>query len=87
MTAYKPIYIKGTLDGTIFSPIGAAPLTQTVPSTADGFVYLELGYAYSSTAVYLRHVHPMYAYTNGAFKEYSLAYVDLAINQALSASY
>ena len=32
LTAYKPVYIKGTLSGSNFTPVSTTPLTQTVPS-------------------------------------------------------
>lgn len=32
LTTNKPVYIKGTLQGNIFTPISEEPLTQVVPS-------------------------------------------------------
>ena len=66
-TAYKPVYIKGQLSGTTFTPVSATPLTQTVPTTADGYEYIFLGYATATTTVYLQETHPIYAYRNGKF--------------------
>lgn len=68
LTVYKPVYIKGKLNGTTFTPVSTTPLTQTVPTTDDGFYYILLGTAYSTTAMYLLADHPIYAYKNGAFK-------------------
>ena len=67
LTAYKPVYIKGSLDGTTFTPVSATPLTQTVPTSADGYEYIYLGMAYSTTNIYLEEFHPIYAYTGGKF--------------------
>ena len=67
LTAYKPVYIKGTLSGTTFTPDSTTPLTQTVPTSADGKYYMFLGNATSTTAVYLTERHEIYAYKNGAF--------------------
>ena len=69
LTAYKPVFIKGTLSGTIFTSVSATPLTQTVPTTDDGYVYIYLGNATSTTTMYLQERHPIYAYKNGAFGE------------------
>ena len=67
LTAYKPVYIKGTLDGITFTPVSTTPLTQTIPSSADGYYYIFLGDATSTTAVYLTERHEIYAYKNGKF--------------------
>jgi hypothetical protein len=76
LTAQKPVYIKGTLDGKLFTPISTAPLTQTVPTTADGYHYMYLGYGYTTTAIRLQTNHPIYAYKNGKFGQ--------IVNDALS---
>jgi hypothetical protein len=68
-TAYKPVFIKGQLSGTTFTPISATPLTQTIPTTADGYEYILLGIATATTTVYLQERHPIYAYRNGVFGE------------------
>jgi len=67
MTAYKPVYIKGTLSGNTFTPVSTAPLTQTVPTSADGYHYMYLGTAYSATAIWLEEKHPIYMYFGGKF--------------------
>lgn len=68
LTAYRAVYIKGVLAGTNFTPASTAPITQTVPTSDDGYYYLLLGTAYSATAMYLLAEHPIYRYKNGAFK-------------------
>jgi len=68
-TAYKPVFIKGQLSGTTFTPVSATPLTQTIPTTADGYEYILLGIATATTTVYLQERHPIYAYRNGVFGE------------------
>lgn len=68
LTAYKPVYIKGKLSGALFAPVSTTPLTQTVPTSADGYQYILLGTAYSSSEVYLLNEHPIFQYHNGAFK-------------------
>ena len=68
LTAYKPVYIKGKLSGALFTPVSTTPLTQTVPTSADGYQYILLGTAYSSSEVYLLNEHPIFQYHNGAFK-------------------
>lgn len=67
-TAYKAVYIKGTLSGTTFTPISTTPLTQTIPTSADNYHYILLGTMYSTTEMYLLGEHPIFAYYNGGFK-------------------
>lgn len=69
MTAYAPVYIKGSLSGTTFTPVSTTPLTQTAPTSADGYYYMKLGVATAATTMYLQEVHPIYAYKNGKFGE------------------
>ena len=69
LTQYLPVYIKGTLSGTIFTPFSTTPLTQTVPTSEDGYTYIELGIASSTTSVYLEHRHRIFAYKHNAFSE------------------
>ena len=69
LTSYLPVFIKGTLSGKIFTPVSTAPLTQTVPTTDDGYQYMYLGNATSASAVYLTERHPIYVFKNGAFGE------------------
>lgn len=61
LTAYKPVYIKGTLAGTTFTPVSTAPLTQTMTNN-DGKYYMLLGVAYSTTGVYLIDDHRIFVY-------------------------
>lgn len=68
LTAYKAVYIKGTLDGTTFTPISTTPLTQTIPTEEDGYSYILLGTAYSTSAIYLLLEHPVFQYYHGGFK-------------------
>lgn len=69
MTAYKPVYIKGKLSGTTFTPVSATPLTQTVPTSEDGYQYILLGTANSSTQLYMSSEHPIYQFVAGKFQQ------------------
>ena len=64
-----PVYIKGTLVGTVFTPVSTTPLTQVEPTTEDGYYYILLGCAISTNGLYLQAHHPIYSYKNGAFSE------------------
>ena len=71
LTAYKPVFIKGSLSGTTFTPISTDPLTQTIPTSADGYEYILLGVAYDTTDMYLLSDHPIFAFKGGAFGQIS----------------
>lgn len=79
LTAYKPVYIKGTLEGTMFTPVSTTPLTQTTPTSDDGYDYILLGHAYSTTGMYLLSEHPIFTYYNGAFKSFDQIAAEAAI--------
>lgn len=72
--ANLPMYLKGTvlangsfrLDNTDYTSF----MTQTLPSTDDGFVYILLGQMYSTTALRLYQNHPVYQYKNGKLRLY-----------------
>lgn len=63
LTTSAPVYLRCTpqADGSAVMDY----FTQTLPSTADGKIYILLGYAYSATAIELIMNHPVYHYTNG----------------------
>lgn len=70
----KPIYLKGTvnangnfvLDNTSYTSF----MTQDLPTTEDGFVYIMLGYMYATTGLRLMNYHPMYEFRNGKLRPY-----------------
>jgi hypothetical protein len=73
-TAYRPIYLKGTIDANGFFVLDNTTftsfMTQTLPTSDDGFVYIMLGYAYSTANVRLILEHPIYIYKDGAVRLY-----------------
>jgi len=78
LTPYKPIYIQGTLSGQTFTPIDTTPITQTEPTTEDGYAYIYLGQAYSTTGFYLLADHPIYMYKNGKFAKIDMSALTIA---------
>lgn len=77
---FKPVYIKGTLNGNIFSPISTAPLTQTIPNTDDGYQYIYLGQMYNASFIQLTPIHNIYEYINGSFCLYEPKATDAEID-------
>ena len=75
LVARKPLYLvaKIQLDGT--AKLNATtPLTQTLPTSSDGNIYIYLGQVYPDTypyRLYLTMNHPIYMYTNGGIQQYT----------------
>ena len=67
LTQFLPVYIKGILSGNMFNPISTTPLTQE--TAQDGYHYILLGLASTSTKIYLFHDHRIFAHKNGSFCE------------------
>lgn len=66
LTIDKPVYIRCVPQGDCQVKLdGDNCITQTLPSTADGKVYLFLGKAYSSYQIWLSQTHPIYEYVGG----------------------
>ena len=69
-TAGATVYIKGTLNGSMFTP-ATGVLTTTVPSTEDGYTYILLGLMSTTVNAVLAPEHPMFRYYNEGFKTVS----------------
>lgn len=51
-TANKNLYIKGTIDGYLFTPIsGGNPYVQDITAADDGYVYYYIGRTYGGNAI------------------------------------
>lgn len=71
LVARKPVYLVGTIGNDGLFYLDNTWWTQTEPSTEDGKVYVYLGDAYSTSAIYFVANNPAYEYRNGAFRLYS----------------
>lgn len=69
LTPYMPVYIKGTLEGTMFTPISATPLTQERPTEDDGYAYIMLGSAGSATQLWLQKPNDIFAFRDGTWRK------------------
>lgn len=69
MTSKAPVYLKCApqADGSAIMDADT-PIVQTLPTTADGKIYIYLGVAYSATNIELFINHPVYHYYNGAIR-------------------
>jgi len=69
VTANKDVFIVAVpqADGMAVLDSGTA-ITQDLPTTEDGKIYIYLGHAYATTAVELHVSHPIYCYKDGAIR-------------------
>lgn len=79
--AYKPFYLKAkigtdqdtfTLDNSSYTSF----LTQTLPTTDDGFIYIYVGMLYDNANNFiLEPYHPIYYYKEGALRLFNTSYI------------
>lgn len=69
LDTFKPVYIKCApqSDGSAIID-QTVPFTQSLPSTADGKIYIFLGIAVTETTVEVVPEHPIYCYRNGGLQ-------------------
>ena len=86
LTSWKPVYIKCApqSDGSAIIDEDN-PIVQALPTTADGKIYIFLGFAESATAITLYYWHPVYYYKDGAIRLWTNAPVLPSIDQAPTA--
>lgn len=72
-TANKPVYLVGSISSDGLFYLDATWWTQTLPSSADGKIYLYIGDAYDwyRASFYGTGNFRAYAYTNGHVREYN----------------
>lgn len=84
-TAGNEVYLVGTLSGETFTP-DATFLTDVVPTTDNGKVYMLLGRLSTTTNGTLYAEHPLYMYKNGVFTRLDFAAQTTAAAAASAAS-
>ena len=69
LTPKTPVFVKAApqSDGSAIID-STTPIVQTLPSTADGKIYIFLGIAYDATHIELQLTHPIYHYADGAIR-------------------
>jgi hypothetical protein len=65
LTNNKDVFIVAVPQANGKAKLHSAPITQTLPSTEDGRIYIYLGHAYSTSSIVLAKDHPIYCYRNG----------------------
>ena len=91
MTAKEPVYMIAEQTSNGMAKLKTPFFTQTLPNTADGLLYILLGYATSEVNLELTLDHPIYEYRDGGIKLYRDTYTknetDTLLNGKASSSH
>lgn len=68
LTANKAIYLVCVPQSDGSAKLHATPISQTLPTTEDGFIYKYLGQAYDNYRITLDEDKPCYYYKNGSLR-------------------
>ena len=71
LTAQEAVYIVAVPQSNGKAKLHSSPISQTLPTTDDGLIYIYLGQAYNTTNIYLLNNHPVYEFKNGALRQYT----------------
>ena len=69
LTIGSPVYIVCAPQSNGMVKLHSAPISQTLPSSADNLYYIYLGQAYTTSSVSMTNIHPVYTYINGKVRE------------------
>ena len=86
-TLYASVYLKGELNGNLFTLDETDPYTCTVPTSDDGNTYVLLGQCIGNNySVTLIPEHPLYRFFDGEFKALSQIAADYRaeLNESIS---
>lgn len=81
LTPNKNVYMVVVPQTNNKAKLHSSPISQELPTTDDGLVYVLLGVAYSTSQIALEFRHPLYHFKNGKIREYTgvndSAYMDV----------
>ena len=75
LTPNKDVYIVAQMvsPSTCKLATEVNPITQTLPTTEDGYIYIKLGLARTTIEISLTYDHPIFQYNNGALCPYGIS--------------
>lgn len=71
LTTNKDVFIKATPTNGYMATLASTPIVQDLPNSDDGFIYIKLGHANSTSNIAMAYEHPVYWYKNGAVRKYA----------------
>ena len=86
LTANSPLYIVAAMQSDGQAKLTSPYYSQTLPSSADGKIYIYLGQAVSTTNITMQQIHPVFEYIDGGLKvlPYDSNVVKLSGNQTIA---
>ena len=73
LTNNREVYLVAVPQSNGKAKLHSSPITQTLPTSADGKIYIYLGHTYSNYQIELSYRHPVYEYKDGAIRLYTNA--------------
>lgn len=71
LTAHKSLYLVAVPQTNGRAKLHDKPLSQELPQSEDGLIYIYLGQTFSTYQVALDMVHPIYCYKNGSIQKWT----------------
>lgn len=71
LTSHKDVYMVAVPQTNGMAKLHSAPITQTLPTSENGLIYIHLGRAYSNYQIELYPTHLIYEYRNGNLRLYT----------------
>lgn len=71
LTAHKDVYMVAVPQSNGMAKLHSTPITQILPTSENGLIYIHLGRAYSGYQIELYPVHLIYEYRNGSLRLYT----------------
>lgn len=68
LTTNKVVYIVADPQSDGKAKLASSPISQDLPSTEDGKIYIRLGIAYSEYQIQMENSHPVYFFKDGAIR-------------------
>lgn len=71
LTASQDVFVVAVPQSNGKAKLAANPISQTLPSTEDGFIYIRLGQAFDTYRIALDIVKPIYYFKDGAIRQWT----------------
>lgn len=79
----QSVYIVAVPQSDGKAKLHSSPISQVLPTTEDGLIYIYLGQAYSTTNIYLMNNHPIYYYKDGQLRLYTNGAASVVVDQVI----
>ena len=86
LTSNKDVYMVARMMDSHMAQLATdvGPIVQELPTEDDGYIYILLGHAYSTTNITLYTHHPIYIYKGGGIRLYTQATNSTLVKEALN---